>query len=150
MNDTKAVIGMPLLSAVPSGASDTANVAYGIVIAIGLGLFAVYKGASRLSRDKVGFHEDRAREDVIKSLHDAIELERANTAMERAEKEKAMEEAREAWNTRTADAAKIAELTVTVKFLNETVDKLRREIHDMRDRLAPAAMKAAADEAKQQ
>lgn len=141
VTETRAVVGMPLLSAIPAGGSDSANTAYGIVMAVGLGLFGVYMMARKFSRDKVGFHEDRAREDVIKSLQDAL-------VAERLEKEKALKAAEEAWDTRTEDAAKIAELTTTVKFLNETVERLRKDIHKMADKLSVYEMRTTLEQAK--
>lgn len=136
MNDTRAVIGMPQINAIPTAAADSANTVYVVALGVVMTLITVWKFAGWVSKDKVGMHEDRAREDIIKTLQDSL-------AVERAEKEKALEEAREAWNTRTADAMKIAELTVTIKFLSETntqlvndVNKLRSDVHSLRNELA--------------
>lgn len=142
MNEIRAVVGMPQMNAIPA-AGNPGDMVQTIVIAVGFGLFVVWKVAGRLSRDKVGYHEDRAREDVIKSLQE--ERDRAI-----AEMEKARDEARAAWVYRTGDAAKIAELTVTVKFLTDTVDKLRKEIHTMRDQMAVPEMKKTVEQAKAQ
>lgn len=64
------------------------------------------------------------------------------------ERDRAMEEARQAWDVRTADAAKIAAFEVTVRMvteenrqLREEMKKLREEVQRMRDELTRAQKK---------
>lgn len=128
MNETRAVIGMPQIAAIPS-ASDSASTVYSIVLAVGLGLFGIWKIAGKVSRDKVSMDEDGALRATIKTLQD--------------ERDKYMAAAEEAWSRRTEDAAEIAKLTATNQHLSQTVTqlaedvkKLRDEVHRLRNELA--------------
>ena len=128
MNETRAVLGMPQIAAIPS-ANDSASTVYTIVIAVGLGLFAIWKMVGKFSRYKVTMDEDGALRATIKTLQ--------------AERDKYMAAAEEAWGRRTDDAAEIAKLTATNQHLSQTitqlaedVKKLRDEVHRLRNELA--------------
>ncbi len=143
--ETGVPAGFPL-SAMP--ADPTATTVYGIVFAVGVAIFGVIKLANRFSRDKVSYTGDRAAEDVIEMLKK--QLEQAY-----AERDKAMRHASEAWDTRTANAQLIGELTASndhlkrrIGELEKDVEKLTGMVHKLRNQLAPAELKKEIEQAK--
>lgn len=96
--------------------TDPLSVALG---AIGGALAIFVSFRRRLSRDNTEVAKDRAETNLVQTL--------------REERDKAMADAREAWDRRTKDAQAIAKLTTENEYLKRDMQRLEGEVQELKE-----------------